>query len=95
MLSVFSFNIWEEVYPLGRFETFATTNPFGLIDYFTANLMMPLGGILMALFVGWRIKPQVLAENLSFGNEFLFTVWLWMIRIVVPLAILWVLYSSL
>ncbi|MDH3860064.1 MAG: sodium-dependent transporter [Gammaproteobacteria bacterium] len=95
LITVFSFNIWEEVYPLGQFEVFATTNPFGLIDYFTANLMMPLGGILMALFVGWRIKPQALAEELSFGNEFLFNVWLWMIRIVVPLAILWVLYSSL
>jgi NSS family neurotransmitter:Na+ symporter len=95
LITVFSFNIWEEVYPLGQFEVFATTNPFGLIDYFTANLMMPLGGILMALFVGWRIKPQALAEELAFGNEFLFNVWLWMIRIVVPLAILWVLYSSL
>jgi NSS family neurotransmitter:Na+ symporter len=73
LITVFSFNIWEEVYPLGQFE----------------------GGILMALFVGWRIKPQALAEDLSFGNEFLFNVWIWMIRIVVPLAILWVLYSSL
>ena len=57
--------------------------------------MMPLGGILMALFVGWRIKPAALAEELSFSSNALFTVWLWMIRIVVPLAILWVLYSSL
>ena len=49
----------------------------------------------MALFVGWRIKPDVLAEDLSFGSPFLFSTWIWMIRVIVPLAILWVLYTSL
>ena len=95
LLTVFSFNIWSDVTPLGQFSTFEGKTMFDLIDYFTANLMMPLGGILMALFVGWRIKPSVLAEDLSFGSTVLFNVWLWMIRVVVPLAILWVLYTSI
>ena len=70
-------------------------NIFALIDYFTANLLMPLGGILMALFVGWAVKPAVFAEDLTFGDPVLFKVWLWMIRIVAPLAIVGVLYTSL
>ena len=56
---------------------------------------MPLGAILMAVFVGWLIKPAVLAEDLSFGSKALFRAWLWMIRVIVPIAILGVLYSSL
>ena len=95
LLTVFSFNIWSDVHLLGRFEAFENKTVFDLIDYATANLMMPLGGILMALFVGWRIKPAVLMEDLSLGGRSLFNVWLWMIRVIVPLAILWVLYSSL
>ena len=95
LLTAFSFNIWSGTYPLGQFDVFATKTPFDLIDYFTANVMMPLGGILMALFVGWMVKPQVLADDLSFSNKALFNVWLWMIRVVVPLAILWVLWDSL
>mgnify|MGYP001819719410 FL=1 len=95
LLTVFSFNIWADVHPLGQFETFAGMTPFALIDYFTANLMMPLGGILMALFVGWLVKPSVLAEDLSFGSALLARAWLWMIRVVVPLAILWILLTSL
>ena len=95
LLSVFSFNIWSEFHPFALLRPFAELNPYALIDYFTANLMMPLGGILMALFVGWRVKPQVLAEDLSFGSPLLFTVWLWMLRVIAPLAILAVLYSSL
>jgi NSS family neurotransmitter:Na+ symporter len=57
--------------------------------------MMPVGGILMAIFVGWKIKPTVLAEDLSFGSPALFNIWLWTIRVIAPLAILGVLYSSL
>jgi NSS family neurotransmitter:Na+ symporter len=95
LLTVFSFNIWSDVHPLGHFSAFRDKTVFDLIDYATANLMMPLGGILMALFVGWRIKPQALAEDLSFGGTALFNAWLWMIRVVVPLAILWVLVTSL
>lgn len=94
LLTVFSFNIWADVAPLGQFKVFEGKTAFDLIDYFTANLMMPLGGILMALFVGWRIKPKTLTEDLSFANVTLFNAWLWMIRVVVPLAILWVLYTS-
>ena len=95
LLTAFSFNIWADIHPLGHFKAFEGKTAFDLIDYFTANLMMPLGGILMALFVGWRVKPSVLAEDLSFGSRLLANAWLWMIRFVVPLAILWVLYDSL
>jgi SNF family Na+-dependent transporter len=49
----------------------------------------------MAIFVGWLVKPKVLAEDLSFGNAAIFNIWLWMIRVIVPVAILGVLYSSL
>ena len=95
LATVLSFNEWSEIFPLGALGTFAEMNIFALIDYFTANLLMPLGGILMALFVGWLVKPAVLAEDLSFGAPLLFRIWLWMIRIVAPLAIVGVLYTSL
>ncbi len=95
LATVFSFNIWSHLRPLGAIETFANINIYGLIDYFTANLLMPLGGILIALFVGWRINPVVLADELSFGSAILFRAWLWMIRVVAPLAILGILWSSL
>ena len=95
LLTVFSFNIWSDVHPLGHFRAFEGKTLFDLIDYATANLMMPLGGILMALFVGWRIKPEALSSDLSFGSTALFNGWLWMIRVIVPLAILWVLVTSL
>jgi len=95
LVTVLSFNYWSDVMPLAAIGTFADMNLFALIDYFTANLLMPIGAILMAVFVGWLVRPSVLAEDLSFGSVGLFRVWLWMIRVIVPVAILGVLYSSL
>jgi NSS family neurotransmitter:Na+ symporter len=93
--TVLSFNLWKDVTPLGMFDVFAGKTVFDLIDYFTANVMMPLGAILIALFVGWRMKPGVLVSELNFGNPWLFNTWMWMIRVVAPLAILGILISGL
>ena len=57
--------------------------------------MLPLGGILIALFVGWRLKPEYLQSELTFGSPLLATAWLWLMRIVAPLAIFLVLVTSL
>ena len=95
LATVFSFNVWSGVMPLTSIATFADKTIFDLIDYFTANLLMPLGAILMALFVGWFAQPADLAEDVKFGSPTLFRVWLWMIRVIVPLAILGVLYTGL
>lgn len=95
LATVFSFNIWSDLRPLAALGPFKDMNVFTLIDYATANLMMPVGAILMAVFVGWLVKTEVLRGDLDFGSELLFKIWLWMIRVVVPVAILGVLFSSL
>jgi len=95
LATVFSFNTLSGFTPLASIDAFAGKTLFDLIDYFTANLLMPLGGILMAVFVGWLIKPQILAEDLKFGSSWMFRIWLWMIRVVAPLAILGVFYTGL
>ena len=95
MLSVFSFNVWADVRPLGMFEVFEGMTFYGLIDYFTANLLMPLGGILIAVFVGWRLKKEHLDNELSFPSPVVAKAWLFLIRFAAPLAILLVLITSL
>ena len=93
--SVLSFNVWQDVTPLAMFDVFEGKTIYDLIDYFTANILMPLGAILISLFVGWRMKPELLEGELSFYHPALFKTWIWMLRIVVPLAILGILISGL
>ena len=93
--TVLSFNAWSGVSPLGAFAVFDGKTFFDLIDYLTANIMMPLGGILIALFVSWRLRPELIREHLAFGSPLLAATWLWLLRVIAPLAILGVLISSL
>ena len=93
--TVLSFNHLGDFAPLGVFAAFDGLTIYALIDYFTANLMMPIGGILIALFVGWRLRPEFIAANLAFGSPLLARTWLWMLRLVAPLAIFGVLVTSL
>lgn len=50
--TVFSFNIWKNVHFIGD-KTF-----FSSLDFLTANIQLPLGGLFMALFVGWVWTQQ-------------------------------------
>ena len=43
---------------LADFKIFGK-NPFDLMDYIASNIMMPAGGLLAALFVGWAIWPSI------------------------------------
>ena len=93
--SVLSFNVWQDLAPLDMIKPLAGKNIYDLIDYFTANLMMPIGGILIALFVGWRLKPALLAEELGMRDTLLFKSWLFLVRFVAPAAILGILIAGL
>ena len=95
MGTVFSFNLWSEWRPLASFQRFSDFGYFEILDYLTANIMMPLGGLLLAIFSGWMIKPEALREQLQIKNPALFRVWFWLLRWVAPISIALILYSSL
>ncbi|MBY4677374.1 sodium-dependent transporter [Marinobacterium arenosum] len=75
-----SFNFLSDFEPFGK-------NIFDLLDFVTANLLLPLGGICVALFVGWRLKQSISADELAISNPLLFKVWYALIRFVAPVAI--------
>lgn len=81
LLSVLSFNHWSHIKLLGR-------DVMGLIEFISSDLMLPLGGLLISLFVGWSVKQQILKKELPEMSSGLFRVWLWMVRIVAPALVL-------
>lgn len=95
MGTVFSFNLWSEWRPLGFIERFANLGYFELLDYVTANLMMPLGGLLLAIFVGWKIKPEAIQEQLNIERAWFFKTWFLLLRWLVPVSIAAIFLSNL
>lgn len=75
---------------LGEALTWGDKSLFDWFDYITATLLLPIGGIVISLCVGWVVKEQDLRDLLHVDSpvkEVLFKVCLWIIRIVAPVCI--------
>ena len=86
--TVFSFNIWSDVKPLAAIEIFKNATLFDLLDYLTSNIMLPLGGLLIAIFAGWYMATRSTKEELAIKFGFGYTLWQWLVRIVAPSAVI-------
>jgi len=75
--TVFSFNIWEDVTVLGN--TF-----FSMLDFITANFMLPLGGLFIAIFVGWVMRPTLVADEVGDIRHGIYRCWFVVLRYVSP-----------
>ena len=63
---------------------------FDLLDYVTAKLMLPFGGMLICIFVGWRVEKKILKAELTNKGTvsfYFFTIYCFLIRYIAPAAI--------
>ncbi|HDR05337.1 MAG TPA: sodium-dependent transporter [Candidatus Marinimicrobia bacterium] len=60
--SALSFGYWKNV-------TFFGLNFFGMLDYVSANIMLPLGGLAIAILLGWQLKKNDVITELRKGAE--------------------------
>ncbi|MCH7911388.1 MAG: sodium-dependent transporter, partial [Candidatus Hydrogenedentes bacterium] len=86
--TVFSFSKWAEIKPFGR--TF-----FANLDYLTANIMLPLGGLLVAGFTAWAMKESATRDELGLGDSPVYSTWRFVMRYIAPVAIVIVFLAKL
>jgi NSS family neurotransmitter:Na+ symporter len=87
LFTILSFNEWADVYPLDFIPVFENKTIFDLLDYVTANLMMPLGGLFIAIFVGWFMNKQAVENQLDISNGFGFKIFMFILRFITPAAV--------
>ena len=85
--TIFSFNIWSEA-------TLFNLTYFDLLDFLTSNLMLPLGGILIAVFAGWVMTPDMSQSELNIKYPIGYKAWILLIRFIAPIAVLIVLLHA-
>ncbi|NOT84841.1 MAG: sodium-dependent transporter [Methylococcaceae bacterium] len=78
--TVFSFNVWADIKVFDK--TF-----FQLLDYLTANLMLPIGGFCIAIFSGWIMLQKHSEAELAFSNPLYYRLWQNLVRYVAPVGI--------
>ena len=74
-------------------------NPFDLFDFLSSNILMPLGGILICIFVGWvyglpELEKQ-LSNNGELNNKPLIRIVFVLVRYITPASITLVLLHGL
>ena len=74
-------------------------NPFDLFDFLSSNVLLPVGGILICLFVGWVYGLPELEKRLSnegaLNNRGLIRAVFFLVRFIAPLSIAIVLLHGL
>ncbi|MGR8980473.1 MAG: sodium-dependent transporter [Gammaproteobacteria bacterium] len=78
--TVFSFNLWSD------FKVFGL-NFFELLDYLTANLMLPIGGFCIAVFSGWMMHRQNTEEELNLSKARSYQLWRFLVGYVAPFSV--------
>ncbi len=82
-----SFNVWSEAKLFGL-------NFFDLLDTLTSRIMLPISGLLIALFVGWVMKRAHVEDEIGLRGGAL-TMWFNALRYIAPVAILLIFLNAL
>jgi NSS family neurotransmitter:Na+ symporter len=80
ILSILSYNV------LSTFN-FGGRNFNDTMDFFSNQILLPLGGLFIALFAGWGIKRAYTRDELTTLHHLGYELWHFLIRFVVPLAL--------
>jgi neurotransmitter:Na+ symporter, NSS family len=85
--SVLSFGRWADWHPLTWVPRLAAMNWFGLMDFLSSNLLMPMSALLVSIFVGWRLNHLIPDGELSGLSARSRRLLLFALRYVCPLGI--------
>ena len=102
--TVFSFNIWKQAkffvnedsgFHLYQWGAASGLDFFGVVDFFTSRIMLPLGGLCFVVFAGWIMGRGAVRDELSMRSPVMFALTLFLMRYVAPLGILIVFAAQL
>ncbi|NVK44389.1 MAG: sodium-dependent transporter [Oceanospirillaceae bacterium] len=88
LCTVLSFNHWAGFHPLGFISRFEGKTLFDLFDFLVSNLALPLGGMAIAIYAGWIMKPELLRESLGLGDGLAGSLFRFVLRFLSPAAVL-------
>lgn len=60
---------------------------FDVLDHITANYMLPLGGLLISIFAGWKMRRKTVRNELKELSLGQFNLWYGISRVIAPIAI--------
>jgi NSS family neurotransmitter:Na+ symporter len=78
--SVLGYNLWSGA-------LFGNVDINTLLDFFANQMLLPLGGLFIAVFAGWFVLPELARQELNLTGQGGWKTWQTLIRWPVPIAI--------
>lgn len=66
-----------------------------LMDFFSSQILLPLGGLVIAIFGGWFISKQSSREELDISKPLTYELWHFFIRFIAPVAVLLIMWNGI
>ena len=81
IFSALSFDLLSGFTPIGD------KNFFDSLDFLSNQILLPLGGIFIAIFVGWVMKRKNVLEELNLKDGMIIKIWFFLLRFISPLMV--------
>ena len=81
IFSALSFDLLSGFTPIGD------KNFFDSLDFLSNQILLPLGGIFIAIFVGWVMKRNNVLEELNLKDGMIIKIWFFLLRFISPLMV--------
>ena len=88
IVSALSFNIWSD------FSLIGDRNFLDSMDFIANQILLPLGGMLIAIFVGWFMKKSLIVDELGPINTYLYVLWRFFVKFLAPACVGYVFYRQ-
>ena len=86
--SALSFNTWSDV------DIISGKNFLDSMDFIANQILLPLGGMLIAIFVGWFMKESLIKNEIGNTNTSLYLMWRFFVKFVAPLCVGYIFYRQ-
>ncbi|MGB1238436.1 MAG: sodium-dependent transporter [Pseudomonadales bacterium] len=75
--------------------TFVEHSLFALLNGLSANVLLPLSALCIALYTGWVLKPNIVRQRIEHSGVAALYLWYFLLRYLVPPALLYILVARL
>jgi len=87
--SALSFNVWSD------FHLISEKNFLDSMDFLANQILLPLGGMLIAIFVGWFMKESLIKEEIGAINPVIYYLWRFFVKFIAPACVAYIFLSQI
>jgi NSS family neurotransmitter:Na+ symporter len=93
MVTVLSFNKWAFTFTFAGLEK--ENGFFDIFDILTSNILLPLGGLSVAIFAGWLMSTSSSMEELGGGDSLTYRGWRFVVKYIAPFGVVLIFLNAI